>query len=347
MPSENAPQQDLPSVPAPGEAVAIAPGARWIRMPLPFPPGHVNLWLLEDEGGWLLIDAAVRREETMGLWERVFASGLDGRPVTRVLVTHFHPDHVGLAGWICGRWNAPLLMPRTEWLQARALLADTGTDMLEHQVNFYRRAGCPAGYLDFVRGRGPLYARAVGPLPREYRRIASGDALIIGGRRWTVSTAGGHAPEQAMLHCAELGVLISADQVLPRISPYVGVHAAEPEADPLADFLRGLASLDPLPRETLVLPSHGEPWVGLHARLDALAEHHRQRLDLLAAACAEEPRTVLEASRLLFLRPVDDAQLAFAVGEALAHLNHLVAQGRATCRLAGDGRLFFTAPDGA
>ncbi|PHK93788.1 MBL fold metallo-hydrolase [Pseudoroseomonas rhizosphaerae] len=324
----------LPPPPEPGAVAEIRPGLRWARMPLPFPPHHVNLWLLEDGAGWLAVDAGARTDESVGLWSRILEEGLEGRPITRLLATHFHPDHVGFAGWLCERTGASLLMPRAEYLMSRFLCLDTDEGMTAQQLDFARMMGGGEDYLAFLAARGPLYARAVMPLPRQYRRIAQDDRIAVGGREWRVMTGGGHAPEMAALHCESLGVLIAADQVLPRISPYVGVGATEPEADPLRDFLESNARLRALPAETLVLPSHGEPFFGLHERIDALAAHHAERLGTLEAACAT-PLTAFEAAGVLFPRVREHRPMGFALGETLAHLNRLVGEGRAV-REAGD-----------
>ncbi|WP_159996124.1 MBL fold metallo-hydrolase [Roseomonas sp. 18066] len=317
----------IPPAPEPGRSLELLPGLHWVRMPLSFAPWHVNLWLIEDGDAWLAVDAGARSEETLAHWTSIQQATLNGRPVTRLLATHFHPDHVGFAGWVCERHGAALLMPRTEYLTARFLGLDTDEGMTAQQLGFARAAGAPEGFLAFLAGRGPLYARAVVSLPRSYRRIAQDDVLRIGGHDWRVLTGGGHAPEMACLHCPALGVLISADQILPRISPYIGVSATEPQADPLRDFLESNARLKAIPPETLVLPSHGDPFRSLHARIDSLAEHHAERLATLQAACAT-PLTAFEASRVLFPRVQEDRHVGFALGETLAHLNRLVAEGR-------------------
>ncbi|MCQ4160475.1 MBL fold metallo-hydrolase [Roseomonas sp. GC11] len=317
----------LPAPPEPGRLTPVLPGLFWARMPLDFAPWYVNLWLIEDGAGWLAVDAGARSEATLTHWTRILEAELGGRPVTRLLVTHFHPDHVGFAGWLCERGGAPLLMPRTEYLMARFLALDTDEGMTGQQLRFARACGAPEGYLSYLGGRGPLYARSVVALPRQYQRIAQDDVLAVGGRSWRVLTGGGHAPEMACLHCEELGVLISADQVLPRISPYIGVGASEPEADPLRDFLDSNARLAALPAATLVLPSHGEPFTGLRERVTALADHHAERLDTLAAACAT-PLTAYQAMGVLFPRVKEERAIGFALGETLAHLNRLLAEGR-------------------
>ncbi|WP_135465970.1 MBL fold metallo-hydrolase [Crenalkalicoccus roseus] len=316
-------------IPEPGEVRRLMPGLLRARMPLPFPPGHVNIWLLEHEGGWLAVDTAIASRTTRELWDRVLAQpALGGRPLTGLLVTHFHPDHIGLTGWLCGRFGLIPAMTRIEWLMARALWYDSGPDMMAQQIAHYARAGCPADYLAHVEARGPLYQRAVGELPRAFHCIRDGGTLTIGGEEWRVMTGSGHAPDMACLHSAARGVLISADQILPRISPYVGLHPGEPNADPLGDFLASLERFAALPEDTLVLPSHGEPFRTLHPRLETLASHHAMRLDALADAC-REPATAFEAAQLLFPRAAQEpGQIGFAVGETLAHLRRLERQGR-------------------
>lgn len=325
----DAPRDLARDAPAPGEVRLVQPGLLRARMPLPFPPSHVNIWLLEHEGGWLAIDTSVSGRASRELWDQVLAQPeLGGRPLTALLVTHFHPDHIGLTGWLCARFGILPMMTRIEWLMARALWYDSGPDMMAQQIAHYTRAGCPADYLSFVEGRGALYQRAVGELPRAFHALKDGREVRIGGSAWQVITGAGHAPDMATLFCAERGVLISADQILPRISPYIGLHPGEPEADPLGDFLASNERFRALPENTLVLPSHGEPFSTLHRRLDQLAGHHAERLDTLAEAC-REPLTAFEAAQVLFPRASGEiAQTGFTVGETLAHLRRLERQGR-------------------
>jgi glyoxylase-like metal-dependent hydrolase (beta-lactamase superfamily II) len=318
-----------PEAPPPGEVREVQPGLLRVRMPLPFAPGHVNIWLLEHDGGWLAIDTAVSGRTTRALWDQVLEQpALGGKPLTALLVTHFHPDHIGLTGWLCERFGVLPMMTRIEWLMARALWFDSGPDMMAQQIGHYTRAGCPAEYLSFVEGRGALYQRAVGELPRSFHALKGGRPVTIGGSEWRVMTGAGHAPDMATLYSAERGVLISADQILPRISPYIGLHPGEPEADPLGDFLACNERFRALPEDTLVLPGHGEPFRTLHRRLDTLAGHHAERLDTLAEAC-REPLTAYEAAQVLFPRAtLEMGQIGFTVGETLAHLRRLERQGR-------------------
>jgi glyoxylase-like metal-dependent hydrolase (beta-lactamase superfamily II) len=305
-------------------------------MPLPFALNHINLWALEDEDGWTLVDTGISDLVTRDLWEQLFAGPLAGRPVRRLIVTHFHPDHAGLAGWLVERFGIELWMTRAEWLYARMLHTDTAPSMLDQQVEFYRQAGAPEDYLEGVRQAGPAYATRVSPIPRAYRRLRGGDTVMIGGRRWWIVIGLGHAPEHACLYCEEEKLLIAGDMVLPRISPNVGVWVNEPEANPLADFLESLLGIRALSGETLILPSHNEPFRGLHERIDELGAHHEERLDKLVSLM-DAPKTAMEIARGLFTRPLDQHQTGFAIGETLSHLHLLRARGGAIRESGPDG----------
>ena len=272
---------------------------------------------------------------------------LSGHPVARLLVTHFHPDHMGLAGWLCDETGATLWTSRTEWLMGRMLALDDGAASREAAVGFYRRAGLDEAAAAALSRLATAYpARVVVPPPM-FRRLVDGDEAVIGERRWRVVVGRGHAPEHIGLHCPELNVLIAGDQVLPRISPFIGVWPAEPEADPLADFLASLRGFPRLPADCLVLPSHGLPFVGLRPRIDALIGHHDERLTRLLAFCAE-PRTAAEATGCLFERALESHdQALFALGETLAHLNHLRGRGRMERWYDARGRHLYRSADAA
>jgi len=329
-------QFPVAATPRPGEALAIAPGVQWLRMPLPFALDHINLWLLEDGSGWTIVDTGYSMPRTKELWERVFAERLRGLPVTRVIVTHYHPDHIGLADWLTRRWQIPLWITEKEWLSAR-VMSRAAEDFGPVRRAFARRAGLDEAESELFGEREDSYRRGVPAVPPSFRRIADGMAVEIGGREWRVIVGEGHAPELACLYCAQTGVLISGDQVLPRISPNISVHAHEPDGDPLARYLASLAKLrDAVPQETLVLPSHNLPFFGLHARIDSLAAHHRARCDEVIAAC-HVAKTGLDLVKVLFRRALDRHQMGFALGEALAHLNFLVHQGVLDRHLGKDG----------
>ncbi|WP_170181753.1 MBL fold metallo-hydrolase [Phreatobacter stygius] len=305
----------------------VAAGLFSVRLPVPFSPWHVNAWLVEDGAGWTIIDTGTGDAASKTLWEQVFADHLAGRPVTRVIVTHFHLDHVGLAGWLCARFGAPLWMARTEWLQARAALSEDAGLALTQQQRLHRMAGCSDGFLAYLAQTQAFYTSAVKPLPACFVRLRDGDDVVIGDTRWQVLAAAGHAPEQICLFDAGRNLLIAADHVLETISPYIGVVAAEPEGDPLGDYLAALDRFKALPPETLVLPSHGAPFHGLHERIDALLAGHARRLDQIIGIC-DQPRTAADIASRLFRRALEHRQMKFAVGETLAHLNLLIRQKR-------------------
>jgi glyoxylase-like metal-dependent hydrolase (beta-lactamase superfamily II) len=326
-----------PAVPRTPEPVQVAPGIHWLRLPLPFALDHVNLWLLEDDGGWLLIDTGIASDETRAMWMRILAEGLGGRPITRILATHFHPDHLGLAGWLCALTGAPLLVSRTEWLTGRMLAQDDGVEMVRTGEAFYRRAGLADEAIAVQRRRGNTYSPVAVPPPATFERLEAGGTLRAGGRTWRLLAGEGHSPEQIALLCETTGVLIGADLVLPRISPNVSVWPAEPGANPLRAYLRSLGELADLPDDLLVLPSHDQPFHGLLARIEGLRGHHAARLERALALC-RTPRTAAEVMADMFRRTLDPHQTMFAVGETLAHLNHLIGEGRLARERGDDGR---------
>ncbi len=314
------------AIPAPGESIEVVPGIRWIRMPLPFALDHINLWLLEDGDGWTLVDTGFGVEATWRLWEQHFAGTMQGRPVKNVVVTHYHPDHLGSAAWLVGRTGAPFWMTSGEFLSGHAAHDDTAGFDRPTGIEFFRRNGLDtSGFPEKMR-TGNGYRRGVPEIPKQYRRMMHGDKLSIGGRDWEVITVFGHAPEHAALYCEAANVLISGDQVLPRITTNVGVWGNQPEGNPLALFLDSLGRFGHLRDDVLVLPSHDRVFRGLHGRIAELHEHHAERLARLADACAR-PVTAHEMIPVLFKRALDDFQLMFAMGEAIAHLHFLKDKG--------------------
>jgi glyoxylase-like metal-dependent hydrolase (beta-lactamase superfamily II) len=333
-----------PAPPPDGALIEVAPGVRWLRMPLPFVLNHINLWLVEDGEGWAIIDTGIQGDGIKAVWERVFAEDLGGRPITRVVATHHHPDHVGLAGWLAERWGVELWMSESEFLHAQLLLNAGGPGFATALDAFYHRLGLEAAVAAPLRQRFIGYPRLVRPLPFRFRRLEAGMALRLGERQWQVVVGHGHAPEHVCLHCPDLGVLIAGDQVLPRISPHIGVSALQPESDPLGQYLASLAMLRAtIPASTFVLPSHGLPFHGLHERIDQLLALHEERLVRLEAAC-EKPSTVVTLMPQLFPRTPDDHQLGVALGETLAHLHRAVATGRLQRRERADGVWLFARP---
>ena len=319
--------------PAEGELRELAPGVAWARIAMPGSLGHINVWLLDDrdaEGeGVAVVDTGMNVQKCRAGWEALFAGPLARRRVTRVIATHLHPDHVGLAGWLCDRFGAPLWMTRTEWLMARMLCADSRSEPPAEAIASWRAAGWTDAQIAAVSARGwGRFAEMVSPLPAGHVRIADGEEIEIGDGRWRVVVGSGHTPEHACLWNEAAGLLIAGDQVLPRITSNVSLTIHEPLGDPLGDWLASIDRLLRLPADLLVLPAHGEPFTGLHTRLAALRDGHHARLEMLAAHIAE-PRTVLECFPVLFGRELGDDDLFLGTGEAMAHLRYLEVRRRA------------------
>jgi len=336
------------ALPAPGGVLELQPGVRWLRMGLPFALDHINLWLLRDEidgqAGWSIVDSGIHNDTTKALWEQVFAEHLDGLPVLRVIVTHFHPDHMGLASWLCERWSCRLWMSATDYNLARLASGSTVGMGGETAANFFASHGLtdPDSQAK-IRARASYYPSMVPAVPTSYARLMEGQVLRIGGHDWRCIVGYGHAPEHISLHSASQGLLISGDMVLPRISTNVSVVDVEPEADPLSLYLDSIKRTLALPADTLVLPSHGKPFRGLHARVDQLLQHHDERLAEVLQACGARPCHAAELLALMFKRKLDLHQTTFAMGEAVAHLNALWLAGRLRRKLDEDGVYRFAA----
>ena len=314
-------------VPAHGQPVQVVPGFFWLRMKLPFALDHVNLWIVDEgDAGWTLIDTGLGDAPSKEIWDSLFSGFLAGRPVARVIGTHFHPDHAGNIGSIVARTGAELLMSRTEWLTARMLAADTSDDFVQGGRRFDLACSLPQDLLEFRAKRGNYYRKGVDPIPYSFTRLADGDEIKLGGSTFRVIVGEGHSPEQVTLYSAERDLLIAADQVLPSISPNVAVWPSEPLADPLGGFLRTLGRYALVSDDALVLPSHKAPFMGVQHRIEQLRRHHEERLEATLAAC-REPITAAEAMLDLFPRALDMHQMSFALGETVAHLNRLVIEG--------------------
>ncbi len=314
----------------------MSDGIFGFRLPLPFALNHVNLWLLSGTDGWTLIDTGIDDQPTRDFWSERLEAEIDNRPIERLVATHFHPDHMGLAGWLVEQTGAEFYATRTEWLLARALSHDTSEAFVETGRQFDHRAGLATDLVEARAQRGNLYRTRASAPPSQLLRLQEGDDLVVNGTAWRVLIGRGHAPEMISLYSAERGILIAADQVLQKISPNISVWPAEPYADPLADYIESLKSFRDLPETTLVLPSHGQPFEGLHARIDQLIHHHHERLER-AIDAAGRGRTAVDIMPALFDRELDTHQLGFALGEALAHLNHLINLGHLTRNLDGGG----------
>lgn len=331
--------------PAPGLARSVRPGVLWLRMPLPFALSHINLWALEDGDGWAVVDTGTRTPEVLAAWHALLASdgALGGRPITRVIATHMHPDHVGMAGWLTRRHEVRLWMTREEYLMCRTLVADTGREAPEDALAFYRAAGWEEEALEDYRARFGGFGKGLHALPDSFRRLCDGDVVEIGGRPWRVVVGSGHSPEHVCLWQEELKLFISGDQVLPKISSNVSVFPTEPDGDPLSEWLTSLAAIKArVPDEVLVLPAHNDPFHGLHARIDHLIGGHERGLARLRELIAE-PKRAVDVFPVLFRRRIDHHVLGMATGESIAHLNCLIARGQAVREADAAGVIWYRA----
>lgn len=316
--------------PEPGSPVQVADGVYWARFSMPMSLDHINLWLLEDGDGWTVVDTCLALPSARETWEKLFKGFMQGKPVTRVICTHLHPDHVGLAGWLTDRFDCELWMSREEFLMCRAMASDTGRPAPDVALRFYRAAGYDEEQLGRYKQKFGNFGRAIAPLPDSFRRLVDRDTITIGGRYWQAIVGRGHSPEHVSLYCPGLKLLISGDQVLPRITPNVSVFPTEPKGDPLQEWLSSSARIrEILPDDLLVLPAHEAPFFGLHVRLSQLIESHNSDLRGLFAYL-EEPKRAVDCFPALFKSEIDADSLGLATGETIAHLNCLLGRRRIT-----------------
>jgi glyoxylase-like metal-dependent hydrolase (beta-lactamase superfamily II) len=313
-------------------------------MSLPFALDHINLWLLDDGPGWTIVDCGITSDATKAAWEQVFAGALQGKPVVRVIATHMHPDHIGLAHWLTDRWDCRLWVSATDYNGARVASQSTTGFGGERAAAFFASHGLtdPEAVAK-VRARANYYAGMVPAVPPAFRRLMNGMTVAVGAHDWRCIAGYGHAPEHMALYCEGLKLLISGDMVLPRISTNVSVYDLEPEADSLSLYLESLSRYEPLPADTLVLPSHGKPFRGLHARIRQLREHHDERLAEVMSACRAKPCSAADLLPVLFKRTLDLHQTTFAMGEAVAHLHALWYCGQLRRERGADGVWRFAA----
>jgi glyoxylase-like metal-dependent hydrolase (beta-lactamase superfamily II) len=324
--------------PLEGEAIEVAEGVLWMRLPLPMALDHVNIYALDEGDSWTIIDTGFDTGRTRAIWQKFLDGPLAGKPIGRILVTHHHPDHIGLAGWFQSDFGVKLWSTRTAWLFARMLLLDSAEGSPPETLAYYRSAGMREDlYQERVTKAGFSYADVVAPMPLGFRRIKQDDVLTIGGRRWTVHIGNGHAPEHATLWCQDEPLVIAGDQIIASISPNLGVYATEPEADPVGDWLEACTRLSELATDAqLVLPGHKLPFKGLPARMQQLIDNHHGALGRLLKSL-DEPKIASECFLALFKRTIKDGEYGLALVESMAHLNHLHQQGAISRTLRDDG----------
>jgi glyoxylase-like metal-dependent hydrolase (beta-lactamase superfamily II) len=328
----------FPEPPAPGETVEVAPGILWVRIPLPFRLNHINVYLIDDGDGWAILDTGIGNDATRKVWEALSSGPLAGRRFTRLIVTHFHPDHIGLAGWLCERFGLPLLTSQTSYLGCLNISLSPGALDAKPYRDFYLRHGLDAATTQRVATQGHGYLKMVSGLPPTFDRIVAGDTLAIGKRSFQVLTGNGHAPEQVMLYCAADNVFLAADQVLARITPNISVWAVDPNGDPLGLYMRSLQEIKgQVPADALVLPGHQLPFRGLHTRSDELIAHHNVRCAAIAEACRTTPCSAAELVPVLFTRQLDPHQMSFAFSEVQAHVNYMLRRGELAWSEGADG----------
>ncbi|WP_236940051.1 MBL fold metallo-hydrolase [Falsihalocynthiibacter arcticus] len=317
--------------PAEGEAITVAPGVLWMRLPLPMKLDHVNVYAFDDGESWTIVDTGFDTKRTREIWRDLMAGPLEGKPVARLLVTHHHPDHVGLAGWFQTEFGTELITTRTAWLSARMLTLDNQELPTEENLTFWRQAGMEvATYTKRSQERPFNFADIVTPMPVGYSRIQEGDTLEIGGRMWDVRIGNGHAPEHACLFSRDDELVIGGDQLLPSISPNIGVYATEPMADPLGEWLEACERLSAYARaDQFILGGHKLPYTGLPTRLKQLIKNHHSGLERLLDFL-ETPKTAHECFPPLYKRTIGEGEYGLALVEAIAHVNHLYLAGKVT-----------------
>ncbi len=324
--------------PKSGAFIEVAPGVKWLRMPLPLALDHINLYLIDSGDGWLVIDTGMQLGDTKTYWEEIFAGdALEGKPIKGVLVTHMHPDHVGLAGWLCEKWRVPLYMSRGEYFFSRALSAPS-TGMSWTSREYYKRIGQGEEFISLMEKQMGGFSSIVSKIPGSYHRLIDGQVMHLGKDDWKVVIGRGHSSEHVCLYCEKRKLLISGDQVIARITSNVSVMAIEPEANPMQEWLDSHDKFLSLCEDALVLPAHNLPFYGLHVRLKELIAHHEDHLMAIEEACVEA-KTATQLLPVLFKRDIDMQQMAMALGECVAHLNYLLAYKRIE-RTLDDGGVY-------
>jgi glyoxylase-like metal-dependent hydrolase (beta-lactamase superfamily II) len=326
------------SLPVAGEWLEVAAGVFWTRIALPFRLDHVNVYLIDDGGSWNIVDTGIANKASQETWDRLLGGRMAGRPVAKIIITHHHPDHVGLSSWLADRVEAEVLMSGTEYLLGLTYWLDSDAMKANHYREFYRARGLEAVIAESILDRAARYKSLTSALPFSFRRVMDGERLKLGSRPFEVITGGGHAPEQVMLYCADECILFAADQIMLGISPNVSVSPRNPNGDVLGLFLASLQRLaSKINENAVILPGHNLPFAGLTTRVDEISRHHEARLRQIVDFCSQAPRSTADLLQILFRQPIDSAVVEFAFGEACAHVNRLLEDGRIIARVEEDG----------
>lgn len=334
-------QYEFDAKPEPGATLEIAEGVHWLRMPLPFALDHINLWLYRDNDKWVIVDTGIGTDVSKDVWRDVFAGAMRGDPASQIVVTHLHPDHVGCAGWLTEHFDVDLWMTSEEYMLCRILVGDTGRSAPDEGVDFYKSAGFGEEAIANYRRMFGMFGRFVAPLPESYRRLRDGMTGPVGDHEWEVVIGRGHSPEHACFYSEELNLFVSGDQVLPSISANVSVYPTEPEANPLRDWIETLTAMKSrIPEDVLVLPAHGKPFRGAHIRIDELVNEHLTKLDALLEHLSE-PRRTVDTFPALYRARISNDNLMFATGEAIAHLNYLLAADQISAERDDDDVIWY------
>jgi glyoxylase-like metal-dependent hydrolase (beta-lactamase superfamily II) len=307
-------------------AFPVADDIIGLRLPMPPPLEWVNIYFLRDDKGWAMVDTGYNTPESRAILEH-FLTTLDG-PITKMIVTHYHPDHSGQAGWVCNKYHCPLYMTQTEWLLARWLSTDRNASYLQMVISYYRNAGTPDDLLEIIQDRGNNFLRTSDEIPASYQRLSENQSTRIGNRDWRILIGRGHAPEMILMYDAAGKFLISADQIVARITPNIGVWAYDTAANPLKEFLDSSAKFPALvPNDVTILPGHGRPFDDFHARVATFAPHHEGRLNKLRGGITDKPQNLYQLMKVIFVRELSARDFVFALGETHAHVNYLLATG--------------------
>lgn len=310
------------------QAELLRTGVYRLAIPLPgaLSMEHINTWIVDEGDSWSLVDCGYDFSPARQAWQGLERTLFAKKPVNRIVVTHHHVDHSGLAGWLSNRYGAAIYMAEAEFNARCQVFLRQGLWSREEGIDFFERAGLTAveyetvaNWLEFnIQG----FDRPIG----RYRTLDGLDHLSIGEHAWQVITVRGHSPAHTCLYCENLGVLVAGDNLLPSLAAFVGIEPGDSLAfDPLGRFLSDVKQLKELPADTLVLPAHGAPFIGLHNKLEQVEQHYRALLEKVLCACAE-PSTVMAITRRFFPERIIQKNPFFTVAKVAAVVNHLLAQ---------------------